>query len=67
VEGAAPQGSAESKIRLSSTTRVEAFNDGVMAIAITLLVLDLKVPTPAQVADAGSLVAALVDEWAWVQ
>ena len=49
--------------RLSSTTRVEAFSDGVMAIAITLLVLDLKVPTTQQVGDAGGLIPALLVRW----
>ena len=31
--------------RLSDSTRVEAFSDGVFAIAATLLVLELAVPT----------------------
>jgi uncharacterized membrane protein len=49
--------------RLSSTGRVEAFSDGVMAIAITLLVLDLRVPTPDQVSGAGGLLQALGERW----
>src|SRR5438552_9714191 len=49
--------------RLSQTGRVEAFSDGVMAIAITLLVLDLKVPSDSETRDAGSLIAALGYHW----
>jgi uncharacterized membrane protein len=43
----------------SDTGRVEAFSDGVLAVAITLLVLDLKVP---HVGD-GSLWEALLKQW----
>src|SRR6185503_2214195 len=43
------------------TTRVEAFSDGVFAIAITLLVLDLKVPR-VHPADE-DLVAYLRSQW----
>jgi uncharacterized membrane protein len=50
-------------MRISSTGRIEAFSDGVMAIAITLLVLDLKVPSEAEAQAAGSLVAALAARW----
>src|SRR5215470_20063356 len=43
----------------TETNRVEAFSDGMFAIAITLLILELKVPTPA----AGRLTAALLRQW----
>ncbi len=41
------------------TSRVEAFSDGVFAIAITLLILDIKVPDAAD----GRLAHELLDSW----
>jgi uncharacterized membrane protein len=45
------------------TGRVEAFSDGVFAIAMTLLVLDLKVPKAETLAAPAGLLPALTRQW----
>lgn len=46
-------------VHLAETDRLEAFSDGVFAIVVTLLVLDLKDPPHAP----GELLSALVRQW----
>jgi uncharacterized membrane protein len=46
---------------VSETNRIEAFSDGVFAIAITLLILEIKVPR--DVAPPATLAQALAHEW----
>jgi uncharacterized membrane protein len=46
---------------VSETNRIEAFSDGVFAIAITLLVLDLKIPRDAP--GAARLSQLLIAQW----
>jgi len=43
--------------------RLEAFSDGVFAIAITLLVLDIRLPSPQEPRTADALLAALEGLW----
>jgi uncharacterized membrane protein len=43
----------------SETSRVEAFSDGVFAIAITLLILEIKIPKPSD----GALGNQLLRQW----
>jgi len=47
----------------STTTRLEAFSDGVFAIAITLLVLEIRLPPEAGVEHAGGLARTLLSLW----
>ncbi|MGH3853572.1 MAG: TMEM175 family protein [Pseudonocardiaceae bacterium] len=52
-------GAADPPRRLSHTNRVEAFSDGVLAVAITILVLDLRSPAH----QPGELRTGLVRLW----
>src|SRR5919199_1859759 len=47
----------------NDTARIETFSDGVFAIAITLLVLEIQVPQVEDAPEGTSLLAALVGLW----
>jgi len=47
----------------SETGRIEAFSDGVFAIAITLLVLTIKVPKAVDLGAGSNLLSALLSLW----
>jgi len=51
------------KIAEKETSRVEAFSDGVFAIAITLLILEIKVPEAEHTKTDGEIFAALGRLW----
>jgi uncharacterized membrane protein len=47
----------------NDTSRIEAFSDGVFAIAITLLVIEIGVPHLGDEPEGTTLFGALVDRW----
>src|SRR5258706_2511001 len=47
----------------TATARLEPFSDGVFSIAITLLILEIKVPSTAEIAGSGGLWTALAGRW----
>lgn len=55
--------SQAANVEEKDTGRLEAFSDGVFAVAITLLALDLQVPRLGNAASAHDLAKALASQW----
>ncbi len=55
--------SSSARTEEKETGRVEAFSDGVFAVAITLLALDLVVPRLAEGSSSPDLIRALAHQW----
>jgi uncharacterized membrane protein len=58
-----PQRVSPVQAQEKETGRLEAFSDGVFAVAITLLALDLQVPKLGEHASALAVAAALAHQW----
>jgi uncharacterized membrane protein len=58
-----PQDVSAAQAQEKETGRLEAFSDGVFAVAITLLVLGLQVPKLGDQASATAVASALAHEW----
>jgi uncharacterized membrane protein len=54
-----PKGLGRYRGLLSESGRVEAISDGVIAFAVTLLVVDLKLPE----GEPGTVAARLLEQW----
>ena len=59
------EGEEQSAVHLASVgpDRIKAFSDGVFAIALTLLILQVKVPSPSQIGSETDLRNFLLQQW----
>ncbi|MEV6769895.1 TMEM175 family protein [Nocardia sp. NPDC051030] len=62
MQQGSPLGEIEIEARPSNTARIEAFSDGVMAIAITLLVIEIRLPEGGE-GHGGNVLHELLGLW----
>jgi uncharacterized membrane protein len=65
-EKPAESAEAQEQVSLKETGRIEAFSDGIFAVAITLLILNIHIPIPKEgeiFTDDGTLGKALLNDW----